>query len=105
MIVITVLGTSAESTEDQLQALTKDLLTLCDVRYRRGGYIVFPVDRMQMELGTEIVAQVAGVPLNLEGDTFGEFVSDVLGRHFPGGTKTGVQIIEARTVRELKPKS
>lgn len=57
MIVLTILGTSADSTEEQLRAITSQLEALCAPT---EIYVAFPMDRMQMDLGKEIVVQVAG---------------------------------------------
>lgn len=98
MVVIQVLGISNASTEEQLQAITKDLLDLCRRKRDDDSYIAFSSDRMQMDLGAEIVALVY---LSLNGSPLGEEVGRILEKHFPDGTLVGVQVIEARTVREL----
>lgn len=62
---------------------------------------------MQMDLGTEIVAMVVGIRPNSPepGYNFGDRVGEILEKHFPDGTLICVQVIEARTVRELTKKS
>ena len=106
MIVIQILGTADASTEERLQAITRDLLALCRRAKNDDGYIAFPVDRMQMDLGTEILALVhllgAGIP---EDKAFGQEVGMILEKHLPAGTLICVQVIEAKTVRELTKKS
>src|SRR3989338_3614579 len=60
MIVFTVLGTAADSTEEQLREITARLETMCTECDRSiKMYIAFPMDRMQMDLGLEIVVQIA----------------------------------------------
>jgi len=105
MIVIQVLGTSDASTEEQLQAITRDLLDLCRRERDVGGYITFPPDRMQMDLGAEIVALVFGVETDSQGYSFGYRVGEILEKHFPKGTLIGVQVIDAKTSRPLTRKS
>jgi hypothetical protein len=102
MVVIQVLGTPDASKEERLQTLTRDLLTLCRSAGYDDGYVVFPPDRMQWELGTEIVALVYLSDVNDEG--FGREIGSLLRPYFPGGTRIGVQLVKARTVMEFAKK-
>ncbi|MBI4132659.1 MAG: hypothetical protein HY473_00970 [Candidatus Sungbacteria bacterium] len=101
MITIQILGTSSDSTEEQLQAITKDLHDLCRAAGVNQYYVAFPADRMQMDLGVEIVALVSGGV----SEAFGLEIGRILEEHFPVETLIGVQVIEARTARELTKKS
>lgn len=106
MIVIEILGTSDDSTEEQLQAITRDLLDLCRKAMDDDGYIAFPIDRMQMDLGSEIAVVVYFPEPSFSFTTiFGQGVGLILERHFPAGTLINVQIVEAKTVREFTKKS
>ncbi len=105
MIVIQVLGISDASTEEELQAITRDLHDFCQTAGYNKYYVAFTSDQMKMDLGVEIVALVSGVPLDANGDALGIRVHNVLKAHFPAGTLIGVQLIEARTVIDLIEKS
>ncbi len=106
MIVIQVCGTSDASTEDKLQAITKELLELCrniiPNAYPKpkgeDGYVVFGVDRMQMDLGTELIALISGFDQEKYEDDrlewqFSVAVRRILRKHFPPGARIGVQVL------------
>ena len=99
MIVFTVLGTSHDSTEEQLQEITRRLIKVCKETHREMAYVAFPVDRMLMDLGTEILVQVTG-DFRRTGQFFDQ-VKDIFAAHFPPGTIIGIQSIGAQNVRSL----
>ena len=101
MITIQILGTSDASTEEQLQAITRELHALCGRAKDDDVYIAFPVDRMQMDLGIEIAALVHLSGASIREANLGQEVGRILEKHFQVGTLIGVQVVEARTVREL----
>lgn len=105
MIVIQVFGISDASTEEELQAIAENLHKLCQVAGDEKYYVVFSCDQMKMDLGVEIVALISGVAFDASGEAFGRCVGEVLENHFPEGTLIGVQLLEAKTARDLTKKS
>lgn len=108
MIVFTILGTSADSTEEQLQAITNDLVSLCkrvagrpDVYGPTPVYVAFPIDRMRMDLGAEVIVQVASHYTHTHSQSFSDKVKKILLCYFPKGTKIGIQVIAVRLCESI----
>jgi len=87
--------------ESELEELAKRLIALCKVNLHTKAYVAFPADRMQMDLGKEIVVQVAGnIHLHQVENLFG-WVSSMFADFFPEAN-IAVQEIKARTRKEFQ---
>lgn len=111
MVVIQIKGTSPVSTEEELQALTRELLALCKEGRIDDPYVEFPVDRtkvefpadrMKMDLGDELVVQIYGLSSNYpEEVSHSRSIREIVKRHF-SKAKIGLQMVEAETICGFK---
>ena len=103
MVTIDVLGTSDASTEEELEALTEEILAFCKERPSIDDpYVEFPVDRMKMDLGKELVVEVCGLSPSIDEEiSYSRGIHEVVKSHFPKA-KVGLQMVEAETICGFK---